>query len=205
MAAPVSVAAAQPVSRSTTCTRPASPSTPHSASLFAEPVRGRGKATPARGKPPTQRRNLPCIPRTEIERLRVQPHCSLRRRIVGSDAVESGHAALRTRRARSLPCTPPSWKLPNGDTTPAVKPGLRPVPRLRNSNHRTLPLGAGLRPRRLRRRLPDATATATAKAAKELRSPRVQGVSRSLPRCVCADLRCACPCVSAFSSANKGG
>ena len=48
-------------------------------------------------------------------------------------------------------------------------------------------------------------ATATAKAAKELRSPRVQGVSRSLPRCACADLRCACPCVSAFSSANKGG
>jgi hypothetical protein len=26
--------------------------------------------------------------------------------------------------AGSLPCTPPSWKLPNGDTTPAVKPGL---------------------------------------------------------------------------------
>jgi hypothetical protein len=36
----------------------------------------------------------------------------------------------------------PSPALPNGDTTPAVKPGLRPVPRLRNSNHRTLPLGA---------------------------------------------------------------
>ena len=68
------------------------------------------------------------------------------------------------------------------------------------------PLGAALRPRRLGRRFtPDATATATAKAAKELRSPRVQGVSRSLPRCACADLRCACPCVSAFSSANKGG
>jgi hypothetical protein len=77
-----------------------------------------------------------------IERLRVQPLCFLRRRIVGSDAVESGHAALRTRRGRLLPCTPPSWKLPNGDTTPAVKPGLRPVPRLRNSNHRTLLLGA---------------------------------------------------------------
>jgi hypothetical protein len=49
------------------------------------------------------------------------------------------------------------------------------------------------------------TTTATAKAAKELRSPRVQGVSRSLPRCACADLRCACPCVSAFSSADKDG
>jgi hypothetical protein len=72
----------------------------------------------------------------------VQPLCFLRRRIVGSDAVESGHAALRTRRGRCLPCTPPSWKLPNGDSTPAVKSGLRPVPRLRNSNHRTLPLGA---------------------------------------------------------------
>src|SRR5271163_4089314 len=66
MAAPVSVAAALPVSRSTTCTRPTSPSTPHSASLFAEPVRGRGNANPARGKPPTQPRNLPCILRTEI-------------------------------------------------------------------------------------------------------------------------------------------
>jgi hypothetical protein len=31
----------------------------------------------------------------------VQPLCFLRRRIVGSDAVESGHAALRTRRGRS--------------------------------------------------------------------------------------------------------
>ena len=50
MAAPVSVAAAQPVSRSTTCTRRASPSTPHSASLFAEPVPGRGNANPALGK-----------------------------------------------------------------------------------------------------------------------------------------------------------
>ena len=29
----------------------------------------------------------------------MQPLCFLRRRIVGSDAVESGHAALRTRRA----------------------------------------------------------------------------------------------------------
>src|SRR5580658_5581041 len=77
MAAPVSVAAALPVSRSTTCTRPASPSTPHSASLFAEPVRGRGNANPARGKLPTQPRNLPCILRTEIERLRVQPLCFL--------------------------------------------------------------------------------------------------------------------------------
>jgi hypothetical protein len=62
-----------PVSRSTTCTRPASPSTLHSASLFAEPIRGRGNANPARGQPPTQPRNLPCILRTEIERLRVQP------------------------------------------------------------------------------------------------------------------------------------
>src|ERR1700677_537650 len=124
MAAPVSVAAALPVSRSTTCTRPASPSTPHSASLFGEPVHGRGNANPARGKPPTQPRNLPCILRTEIERLRVQPLCFLRSRIVGSDADESGHAALRTRRGRSLPCTPPSWKLPNGDTMPAVKPDL---------------------------------------------------------------------------------
>src|ERR1700748_3628675 len=96
MAAPVSVAAALLVSRSTTCTRPASPSTPHSASLFAEPVRGRGNANPARGKPPTQPRNPPCILRTEIERLRVQPLCFLHRRIVGSDAVESWHAALRT-------------------------------------------------------------------------------------------------------------
>src|SRR5271155_466864 len=78
--------------------------------------------------------------------------------------------------------------------------------RLRNSNHRTPPLGAGLRPRRLRRRsTPDATATATAKAAKELRSPRVQGGSRSLPRCACADLGCACPCVSAFSSPTRVG
>src|ERR1700730_16800479 len=101
MAAPVSVAVALPVSRSTTCTRPASPATLHSASLFAEPVRGLGNANPARGKLPTQPRNLPCILRTEIERLRVQPPCFLRRRIVGSDAVESGHAALRTRRGRS--------------------------------------------------------------------------------------------------------
>src|ERR1700723_1219187 len=100
MAAPVSVAAALPVSRSTTCTRPVSPSTPHSASLFAEPVRGRGNANPAREKPPTQPRNLPCILRTEIERLRVQPLCFLRTRIVGSDAAESGHAALRTGRGR---------------------------------------------------------------------------------------------------------
>ena len=37
-----------------------------------------------------------------------------------------------------LPSTPPSWKLPNGDTTPALKPGRRPVPRLRNSNHRSV-------------------------------------------------------------------
>jgi hypothetical protein len=45
----------------------------------------------------------------------------------------------------------------------------RPLPRLRNSNPRTLPLGAGLRPRRLRRRFtPDAATTATAKAAKSV-------------------------------------
>src|ERR1700733_14263737 len=106
MAAPVSVAAALPVSRCTTCTRPASPSTPHSASLFAEPVGGRGNANPARGKPPTQPRNLPCILRTVIERLRVQPLCFLRRRIVGSDAVESGRAALRTRRGPFPPLHP---------------------------------------------------------------------------------------------------
>src|ERR1700733_14989868 len=73
MAAPVSVAAALPVSRSMTCTRPASPLTPHSASLFAEPDRGRGNANPEREKPPTQPRNLPCTLRTEIEGLRVQP------------------------------------------------------------------------------------------------------------------------------------
>ena len=80
--------------------------------------------------------------------------------------------ALRTRRGRALPGTPPSWKLPNGDTTPAVKPGLGPIPRRRNSNHRTLPLGAGLRPRRLRRRFtPDATATATAKTVRSF-APR---------------------------------
>jgi hypothetical protein len=64
------------------------------------PVRGRGNANPARGKPPTQPRNLPCMLRTEIERLRVQPLCFLRTRIVGNDAVESGHAALRTGRGR---------------------------------------------------------------------------------------------------------
>ncbi|WP_221270237.1 hypothetical protein, partial [Tunturibacter empetritectus] len=55
---------------------------------------------------------------------RSAPLCFLRARNVGSYPVTNGHAALRTRRGRSLPCTPPSWKLPNGDTTPAMKPGL---------------------------------------------------------------------------------
>ncbi len=141
--APVSVAVALPVSRSTTCTRPASPSTLHSASLFGEPVRGRGNANLATGTPPTQPRNLPCILRTEIERLRVQPLCSLRRRIVGSDAVESGQRACR--RGGAVPSPAPSLlETAKRGHDAGGETRSSSFLRLRNSNHRTLPLGAAL-------------------------------------------------------------
>src|SRR5438045_3521556 len=73
MAAPVSVAAAPPVSLSTTYIKPASRSTPHSASLFGGLGRGRECVNPAKRRPPKQPRSCPSCLSREIKEAAPQP------------------------------------------------------------------------------------------------------------------------------------
>jgi hypothetical protein len=104
-------------------------------------------------------RNLPPILRTEIERVRVQPLCFLRMRIVRSDAVESGPF----RRGGTAPLHPSfleTAKRGHDAGSETRSSSCSPPPKQQSQDPTAR---AGLRPRRLRRRFtPDATATAKA-------------------------------------------